>query len=229
MLKSPDADRTPRAERTRARVLDAAVAAFREHGFSGATTAAIAREAEVSEGSVFSHFGSKSGLLLGVMQRYYGAAFEDLDALAASAGSPADRLRQLTRGWLVRVVEDWSLVRVFSQHGRYSDEPAIQQAYHALSRDLTRRFVGCLSELRAAGAIRDDLPMSLLRDLVFGSGEHLALRWAAEGGTHDAVQAADRIVDIVLAGAAPRVGDPPSLSSLDHKLDLLLERSGALP
>jgi len=48
---------------TRARVLAAAYMLFSSKGFAATGTADIAREADVSEGSIFYHFGSKQKLL----------------------------------------------------------------------------------------------------------------------------------------------------------------------
>jgi AcrR family transcriptional regulator len=48
---------------TRSRVLAAAYRLFSTRGFAGTGTADIAREADVSEGSIFYHFGSKQKLL----------------------------------------------------------------------------------------------------------------------------------------------------------------------
>lgn len=60
---------TPRARRARRsteeiidRLMEAAVEEFEEKGYSGATTAAIARRAEVAEALLFNHFGSKAQL-----------------------------------------------------------------------------------------------------------------------------------------------------------------------
>jgi len=49
---------------TRSRVLEAAYMLFGKHGYSATGTADIAREADVSEGSIFYHFGSKHALLI---------------------------------------------------------------------------------------------------------------------------------------------------------------------
>lgn len=48
---------------TKSRVLNAAYMLFSTHGFANTGTADIAREAGVSEGSIFYHFGSKQKLL----------------------------------------------------------------------------------------------------------------------------------------------------------------------
>ena len=55
---------------TRQRVLAAANMLFSSRGFSSTGTADIAREADVSEGSIFYHFGSKQNLLVELGRRY---------------------------------------------------------------------------------------------------------------------------------------------------------------
>ena len=57
-------------EETRQRVLDAAAAVFAECGFEGARMAQIAREAGLSVGAIYNHYGSKAELLAAVVQRH---------------------------------------------------------------------------------------------------------------------------------------------------------------
>lgn len=73
---------------TRARVLSAAHMLFSRQGFANTGTADIAREADVSEGSIFYHFGSKKALLAELGRRHgalmiaameAGYAIEDLE------------------------------------------------------------------------------------------------------------------------------------------------------
>ncbi len=55
---------------TKARVLAAAHMLFSRQGFAATGTADIAREADVSEGSIFYHFGSKKALLAELGRRH---------------------------------------------------------------------------------------------------------------------------------------------------------------
>jgi AcrR family transcriptional regulator len=54
---------TPRAEQTRAVIVEAALRLFRENGYEAATMRAIAREAGVSTGNAYYYFGSKDELI----------------------------------------------------------------------------------------------------------------------------------------------------------------------
>jgi AcrR family transcriptional regulator len=55
-------DRPPQDQTARARIRDAALEQFAEHGFEGTTIRGIAQAAGVSAGLVQHHFGSKEGL-----------------------------------------------------------------------------------------------------------------------------------------------------------------------
>lgn len=86
------ADSDSRARRydpaeTRARVLEAAYFLFGTRGYSNTGTADIAAQADVSEGSIFYHFGSKRALLV-ELGKLHGQKMTE----AMEAGDPLDGL-----------------------------------------------------------------------------------------------------------------------------------------
>jgi AcrR family transcriptional regulator len=58
-----EAELTPRAEQTRAAIIEAALSLFREAGYEATTMRAIARRAGVSTGNTYYYFGSKEELI----------------------------------------------------------------------------------------------------------------------------------------------------------------------
>lgn len=78
--------RTPqqaRSRRTRARILEAAVEIFEERGYDDATTAEIARRAQVAVGSVYGYFPDKRAILLEIVQETFARSeLEIIEALA---------------------------------------------------------------------------------------------------------------------------------------------------
>ncbi|MEO6714348.1 MAG: TetR family transcriptional regulator [Mycobacteriales bacterium] len=97
---APDLEGAPRArksEQTKARIVDAALALFLEHGYEGTTMRAIAKAAEVSVGNAYYYFESKEHLI----QAYYG----QIQELHLGAARPvldtergfAERLRGVLR------------------------------------------------------------------------------------------------------------------------------------
>src|SRR4051812_43161863 len=72
-------------EETRGRGVQAAAAVFAEQGFEGARVAEIARQAGLSVGAIYNHYGSKAELLSAVVER---RSAEELGRLLAT-GLPA--------------------------------------------------------------------------------------------------------------------------------------------
>ena len=62
-------DSIPVPGSAKARLLAAAIARFEADGFEGASVTAIAREADVTTGALYHHFGSKQGLFDVVRER----------------------------------------------------------------------------------------------------------------------------------------------------------------
>src|SRR5512133_1763280 len=60
-------DATTAGERTRQRIVDAALETLKKEGFAGATSRAIAREGGFNQALIFYHFGSLDGLLLAAL------------------------------------------------------------------------------------------------------------------------------------------------------------------
>ena len=81
----------PRAEKTKRKILDAAVEKFAESGFSGATVEDIALAAGVNKQRIYAYFNSKQGLfeaaLLAVFQQI---GMCSADAVKRAAAEPAD-------------------------------------------------------------------------------------------------------------------------------------------
>ena len=71
MRRSPNPDERQRdADRSRQQLLDAAVAEFGAHGFSGARVSEIARRAGVNKQLISYYFGGKQGLYEAVAERW---------------------------------------------------------------------------------------------------------------------------------------------------------------
>src|SRR5918992_799761 len=83
------------AEETRERLLRAGAAMFQARGFEGTRVADIAREAGVSNGALYSHFGSKAELLAEALV----ASRRDREVATAMGGHLRER-----DDWLVEII-----------------------------------------------------------------------------------------------------------------------------
>lgn len=82
--------RSERAEAQRERILQAAQKCFTEHGFHGASMAAIADTAQMSPGLIYRYFDGKSAIIQGIVERQLEWMAQELADGRLFAQDPAD-------------------------------------------------------------------------------------------------------------------------------------------
>jgi AcrR family transcriptional regulator len=143
--------RTARGARSRERVLDAAMAAFGERGYEGASMSGIAREAGVTKSVIYDHFASKAELHKALVEQQARALHASVsEAVDAKAGQKAEKRLRAGVDAYFRFVEEhpeaWALL--------VRDPPADPEllAFHA---DLQLRAGAAMARLIGADRISD--------------------------------------------------------------------------
>src|SRR3954469_20807899 len=85
------------AQETRRRMVEAALEALREDGFTGATSRAIARRGGFNQALVFYHFGSLDGLLLAALDATSVERLERYRDEVATADTPEELIAVMAR------------------------------------------------------------------------------------------------------------------------------------
>ena len=93
------------SEEVRDRVIEAAGEAFEALGYSRATTAEIARRAEVTEAQIFRYFDSKSQLFEAAVFEPLNRAFAEFNAEMLRGGSTPESFRDGTPGYITALQE----------------------------------------------------------------------------------------------------------------------------
>jgi AcrR family transcriptional regulator len=208
-------------------ILEAARDAFAEHGYDATSITEIAGRVGVVEATIYRHFDSKRALLHEVIRGFYEPLIESAAAGVAGMADPRERIRHLVRRHLRAMTEDRLLCRLVIAEARTLDD-----YYESEVADLNRRYtalvIDAVHDGVRSGLFRADVPVTMVRDVVYGSIEHLA--WGVLTGRHDLdVDAtATALVTLVLDGlTAPvptgEVGGP-DLSTQVNRLDALADR-----
>src|SRR5512144_8215 len=141
--------RRPRdPERTRARILAAALSEFAAKGFAGARVARIARRARVNKRMLYHYFGNKDGLFREILGRKLG---ERMAWATAAPDDPADWLAY----WLDTACRDTDWVRLM-QWEALEQGPA--EVTRGAERDRASRWaVDQMRRRQAQGLVAPDL------------------------------------------------------------------------
>ncbi len=148
---------------------------FLRVGYDAATTAEIARQANVAEGTIYRYASTKRNLFEQVIKGWYGEMHDEMVSGLAT--------KHTTRDKIFFAVEQH--FKVFSDHAAIAQLMVREMRAKVvgqrgeidqLNRDYTRFLLELLSEGQNQGTIRKDLVLPLARDIFFGTIEHAAMR-----------------------------------------------------
>ena len=140
---------------TRERLLRAAADVFARRGYEGARVSDIAVEADLSNGAMYSYFGSKAALLVGALRAHGPRLLGDLVA-ADPSRSIADLLLITGRSLRRRREPDGYLVIEALVAARRDEDVAT--ALRADIRERTDSLAALVREAQARGQLATDLP-----------------------------------------------------------------------
>jgi AcrR family transcriptional regulator len=147
------------AEETRQKLLEAAAAAFETQGFEGTRVADIAGGAGVSNGALYSHFGSKTELLAAALHE---KGHDELSALflADPDHTALDLLVFLGRHLIEHTTDDGALVIEALVAARRNDDVARLMGENLRERD--EWLTGLLTAAQAEGTIAEDVSAEIV-------------------------------------------------------------------
>jgi AcrR family transcriptional regulator len=158
--------RQRQAAQTRADILAAARRLFAERGYAATTIEAIAAEAEVSEATMYSGFGSKRGLLLAFQQQMQENVDreEGVREFDAAAGNPAEQIAVAVRISLSFPARYGDIIAVMLS-ARGMDPDVDEFLHRGLVQDHRGAWSMVASVLASQGALRPGLSEQEAGDL----------------------------------------------------------------
>ena len=180
------------------RFLAAAAALFIEKGFDATTVREIAKAAGMLPGSLHYRYPTKSGLLLALMRRGMEADLACIRAAVDSSNDPVERVRLALRARVRYLVsKDVARVVLFdwrSLRGEALEEMIrLRDGYEAFWKNL-------LKEAADTGRLRPDLDLRLLRFLIFGTVNWVALWYSPKRGGRTPEEIADAFFEFIAYG-----------------------------
>lgn len=225
--QAPRRARLPREQRV-GDILAAGRDVFAKRGFAAASISEIAAEAGVAEGTIYKFFESKRHLVVRVIQSWYDSMLAEFERNLPAITGARNKIRFIIWRHIVSLLENKDLARLCGNEARNAGD-YYQSELHDLNRRYTHIFLEACREGVANGELRADLPVTLVRDLVFGGIEH-HLSPSLYGMTEiDAVTSTEMIMETVFGGIAreaPRADN--SAAEALRRLEAVADRMEAL-
>jgi AcrR family transcriptional regulator len=150
-------------DRTRQRILDAALHTFSKDGIRGATTRKIAQKARVNEVTLFRHFRSKEQLLGAVLERGMLSEIEVLDSFSSWKENLRESLTNYARYFYDHVEKKQGIARAFLAEGQILPK-SMQTMIADVIRPVRKRLIDILADAQRAGVVRSDLNVECALD-----------------------------------------------------------------
>lgn len=213
-------------EQRRAEITLMARELIRERGYDQVSMGDVARAIGVVEGAVYRYFPSKDALLLAVVSEWYERALEDYDRGLRLIEGCRNQLRYMVWRHLDMVHRDPDLADLVFKKIR-----ALPGYRETVVYDLNQKYTILTTSIVRAGMetgeLNRDVPLRIVRDLLFGSVEHHCFAYIRGEGDFNPVEAAEAIVDIVYRGLQAPVAPAPEPAPLD-RLERLADRLEAI-
>ena len=208
-------------------ILTAARQLIEEEGAAATSMARIAKLAGVSEATVYKYFASKQDLVNRVLAEWATPFVERLTAELPHISGIRSQLTLIDIRFLRSIEETPKLHRVFYQELRWSNYRGSE--LHRLNRRFAHSVVDVIEKASATGDLRDGVNPTMMRDMLFGGLEHIAMRTSFIGRALDVEAEAANYVELMLSGRLKPETDPiaptktlePIAASLDRLAGLI--------
>lgn len=155
------------AEKTREKILDAAIRVFSDKGFQLTSLEEIAKAADVTRGAIYWHFKNKAGIFDALHESFHAPLIATIAAdLVKDHPNPLIQLRELCTNLLLNLENDTrqqQVLNLFLVRCDYSGELAFYKQKHAaLKADTTKLFSQYLKKAKEKGLLDKDLNPDLL-------------------------------------------------------------------
>ena len=208
----------PKAEQRVRDILRVGREVFAERGYERATTTEIAQRLGVSEATVFTYFRGKRELCMRVIQDWYDEIIAAIEAGLPREKSVREQLEFVVLTHLrLFLIQGTGLCALVLSEGRTKGQD-LGEGFVELQRRYTAPLMDLLARGQEGGEVRRDIPLRLLRSLVFGPMEHMLWEVVITGRQIDVEASARDLVALLW----------PALQAPDQELQRLRRLRGQL-
>lgn len=191
------ARRLPRDQRV-AVILQTARSVLRERGFEQFLTSEVAERCGTSEATIYKYFPTKRDLLIKLVEDWFDEFLTE-DYPARTSGPLRDRLYHAVWWALSFIRREPALSRFVLMELRADPAYRTMRIYEQ-NREVVARVMSVVEDGRAKGLVRTDIPLRLMRDMIFGAIEHQTWAYLRREGDFSVDDSADWITEVTLGG-----------------------------
>jgi TetR/AcrR family fatty acid metabolism transcriptional regulator len=181
------------------KILRSAERVFGQKGFQDATISEIAKEAKISEASIYEYFSTKEGLLFSVPTKYASELFDLVEfhlKLIRGAGNKLRSIIYLLLSSYEEHPDNASIIMLILKNNK----KFLNTEGHLEIKKALKIIDDTIDEGIKTGEFRADINVYLIRSMIIGTMEHLVTNWLMTGRPESLSDFIDPLVDTVIEG-----------------------------
>jgi len=189
---------------TRQQLLKKALSVFSAKGYASATLQDIAKEAEVTRGAIYWHFGSKAELYNTLIREYAGRGNVIMQQAVAEGGTLLDVLRRVFVRQLEVMEEDADMRALMELHlfktGLIPELEEGRQQQIEAGAGLVEMLAGIMGQGIEAGLLRSDMDAHSMARAYLALQNGLIQLWLTTPNKFSLKDDAEAFADMLMAG-----------------------------
>ncbi len=184
-------------------ILRTAERIFGEKGFQDTTISEIAKEAKISEASIYEYFSTKEGLLFSIPTKNASELFKLMKfhlKLIRGAGNKLRSIISILLSTNEKNPDNASIVMLILKHNK----KFLNSEGHLEIKKGLRIIDETIQEGINAGEFRNDINVYLTRSIIIGTIEHLVTSWLMTGRPENLVNLVDPLIDTLIEGISSK-------------------------
>ena len=200
------ARRMPRDQRVAA-ILRSARVVLRERGSEQFLTSEVAERCGISEGTIYKYFPTKRDLLIQVGESWFDEFLAE-DYPIRLSGPIEERLYHVI-WWSLSIIRREPALTRFVLMELRADPNYRNMRIYQQNREIVDRVMSVIAEGTATGELRANLPLRVVRNMIFGAIEHETWVYLRGEGDFSVDYSTAGITNIIIRGisATPKPAD----------------------
>lgn len=192
------------AEVRRHDIVEAAMAIIRDEGVAKLTTRSLSRAVGIAQPTLFLHFGTKSHVLVALVDTIQENLQKEMAALGLDHLAPIDRLKTVIRAHLNFIQKQPGIPRLLFSEALQSGDPLFRDRMNVLVLNFLQFIAGLIATGQAQGQIRPDIVPQQCACILIAAVQGLAFRWILSGHRFELAEQADALIATFIDGWAVR-------------------------
>lgn len=193
------------AEVRRHDMIEAAMEIIRHEGVANLTTRSLAKAVGIAPPTLFLHFGSKSHVLVALIDAIQERLQKEMAGLDLAGLSPLERLKVVIRAHLNFIQQQPGIPRLLFSEELQSGDPVFRDRMNELVQFFLNFISGLIGAAQGTGEIRPDIVPQQNACILIAAVQGLAFRWVLSDQRFELAEQADAVISTLIDGWAPRL------------------------